>query len=437
MSVISIDPVRENGIRKLCRSGSLISVILVVGTGAWATVTEMPGAIIASGVVAVEDSARHLQHPTGGVVSELFVKEGQRVSRGDVLMKLDATSLQATASAARNQLDEMTARLARLEAERDGLNVVSYPPELNERVTDQRVLRIMVSETNLFRARASALSGQIFQNRERIRQTRSEITSHEQQLEALRKQKEIVVRELDGVSGLAAKNLVPLQRLTQLQREEVQTDGNIGRALAEIAQAQAKIAEIELQISQTTQDFLKDVNTDIRQVQGTIADTREKLVAAQDALDKAVIKSPESGNILSLTANTIGGVISPGTDIALIIPDSGDLVVDAKVASADIDNVHAGAAVWLRFPAFNRATTPEIEGTLDRVAADAVQEPQTKAFQYPVRARVAPDQLTRLGDKKLVPGMPVEVHIRMEARTIMSFLTKPIMDQMARAFKQR
>lgn len=427
---------KDREIRRLCSIGLWACIVLVFGTGAWAAITQLPGAVIAPGQVVVESSLKRIQHPTGGVIAELFVREGAHVGQGDLILKLDQTALRATVVTVRKQLDELGVRLARLEAERDGKTSVVYPQDILARSASPDVNNTIQSENNLFEARRAALSGTISQLRERAEQARSEVRSLESQREALLRQKEIVARELDGIRPLAKKNLVPLSRLTQLEREEAQNLGSIGKVGADTAQAQAKTLEAELQIKQSTQDFKRDVNTDIRTVQASIGEAREKLVSAQDALDKTEIRSPQTGAILNLSATTVGGVITAGADIAFVVPENDMLVIDGKVASTDIDNVRFGTGVTLRFPAFNHATTPEIEGELVRIAADALQDTQTKAYLYPIRVSIPKEQLQRLGGKKLVPGMPVEIMIRMAPRTVMSYFLKPFRDQLARAFRQ-
>jgi HlyD family secretion protein len=247
----------------------------------------------------------------------------------------------------------------------------------------------------------------------------------------------LIETELVGVSDLYQRNLVSIQRFMQLRRDETRLQGERGQFIADTARARARISETELQIIQLDQDFRTDVLKDLREAEGKIADLKERVVAAEDQLKRIDIRAPQRGFVNQLAVHTVGGVIANGDTIMQIVPQSDDLVVEAKVVPSEIDQVGLGADVVVRIMAGNQRTTPSISGTITRVSADLTQDPQTKQSYYVVRATLPLDEVRRLSDLKLVPGMPVEVFIQTQDRTPLQYLLKPLREQIARTFRER
>ena len=440
MSAAEQDPRRM--IRKLNLAGVTLVVLLIGGVGGWATTTYLAGAVIAPGTVVVESSVKKVQHPTGGVVGEILVKEGDEVEAGQVVLRLDDTVTKSTLGVVRSQLDELMAREARLLAERDDDSAVTFPADLMARGGDASAAAAIAGEGKLFESRRNGRTGQRSQLRERVVQTNEEIRGLSAQLEAKESELRLIAKELVGVAELYGKNLVSISRYTQLQRDQTRLEGERGQLIAEIARARGKISETELQIIQLDQDFRTDVLKDLREAQGKIAELKERLTAAEDQLKRVDLRAPQTGVVHQLEVHTVGGVIGNGETVMQIVPRADALVVEAKVAPRDIDQIAPGMRAVVRIMAGNQRTTPEIIGNLTRISADLTHEQKPNPGQppesyYTVRIALPIDQVARLKDIHLVPGMPAEVFIQTHERTPLEYLLKPLREQIARTFRER
>jgi HlyD family secretion protein len=350
---------------------------------------------------------------------------------------LDETVTRASLSMVSKQLDQFEARQARLIAERDSLPAIKVLASLADRQDNPDVRDIIAGERSLFEARRSAIAGQRAQLTERVAQLREEIRGLEAQVVAKRKQVGLINQELEGVEKLYKQNLVPITRLTSLQREASRLDGEDGQLVAQIASSKGKIAETELQMIQLVQDMKKEVATDLRDTQSKIGELVERKITAEDQLKRIDIRAPQDGFVHQSSVHTVGGVINAGEPIMLIVPQADSLVVEARIAPQDIDQVHPGQQVTLRFSAFSQRTTPEIFATLSRISADLTRETQSNIAYYTIRVTIPEEELKKLEGKVLLPGMPVEAFIQTGSRTALSYLIKPFEDQVARAFRER
>ena len=427
----------SESIRRHILAGSILVGVLVIGLGGWASTAQISGALIAQGSIVVDTNVKKVQHPTGGVVGELFVRDGDHVKAGDVLLRLDETVTRANLAIVNKGLIELYARKARLAAERDGTDTMAAPPELAGRLNEPDVKEALASERKLFELRHQDRLGQKQQLQERITQLQEQISGLAAQQAAKDKGIALTEQELQGVRDLWQKNLVQLNRLTSLQRDEARLDGERGQIIAQAAEAKGKIAEIQLQIIQVDQDLSSDVAKELREIDGKIGEYVERKVTAEDQLKRTEIRSPQDGIVFQSTANTVGGVIAAGDPIMLIVPESDNLKVEVKVDPKDIDQVQLGQTVVLRFTSFNVRTTPEINGTVSRIAADTSTDQRSGQSYYLVRIAMAAQELKQLGDVKLTPGMPVEAFIETGERTMMSYLIKPLHDQLMRAFREK
>jgi len=316
-----------------------------------------------------------------------------------------------------------------------------FPEELTSRSREKQVAAAIAGEEKLFEARRNARKGQRAQLGERVAQSNEEIRGLAAQQDSKQQEIKYITQELGGVNELYAKNLVSLSRLNTLQRDKARLEGEQGQYVAEIARARGKISETELQILQLDQDFRTDVLKDLRETEGKVAELRERVTAAQDQLKRVDIRAPQTGVVNQLSVHTVGGVITNGETIMQIVPRSDALVVEAKVAPQDIDQVNAGAAGIVRIMAGDQRTMPDLIGKLTRVSADLARDApvagQEAAPYYLVRVSLPADEVQRLGDLKLVPGMPAEVFIQTYARTPMQYLLKPLREQIARTFRER
>jgi HlyD family secretion protein len=427
----------KTSIRKHLITGAVVVVVLVFGVGGWAATTEISGALIAPGSIVVDSNVKKVQHPTGGVVGEVRAKDGDRVKAGDVVVRLDETVTRANLSIVTKGLNELAARKARLEAERDGADTLTFPADLLNRQSNPDVAGSIHSERRLFELRRTARVGQKSQLGQRIGQLKEEITGLTAQQEAKSKEIKLIERELEGVRDLYAKNLIQLSRLTQLEREATRLDGERGQLIAATAQARGKISELELQIIQIDQELSSEVAKEMRDVDAKLGEFVERKVTAEDQLKRIDIRSPQDGTVFQSTVHTVGGVVAAGDAIMLIVPAADNLTVEAKVNPQDIDRLQVGQAALLRFSAFNQQTTPEIFGTVTRISADTSTDQRTGVPYYTIRIGMTPQEVAKLGDNKLVPGMPLEAFVQTGQRTVMSYLIKPLFDQLMRAFRER
>ena len=427
----------RRSIRRNILAGLTVFGILAVGVGGWAGTTQLSGALIASGSIVVDSNVKKVQHPTGGVVGELRVRDGDRVRVGDIVARLDQTVTRANLAIVTKGLDELFARKARLTAERDGQSTITFPDLLTSRAKEPDVAQIMEGERKLFELRQTSRLGQKSQLREQAGQLNEEIVGMTAQQKAKKREIELINRELEGVRELYKKNLVQLTRLTQLEREATRVEGELAQLVAAVAQARGKIAENELKIIQIDQDLSSEVAKEMREIDSKIGEFVERKITAEDQLQRVDIRAPQDGTVFQLSVHTVGGVISPGEAIMLIVPDADSLTVEAKVNPQDIEQVQLRQTAVLRFPAFNAATTPEINGEVSRISADITSDQRTGQSYYTIRISIPPDQLSRLGDVRLVPGMPVECFIQTGERTVISYLLKPLRDQFMRTFRER
>ncbi len=427
----------QRSIRSHLLGGLAVVALLAGGVGGLAATTELSGAVIAPGSLVVDSNVKKVQHPTGGVVGELRARDGDKVKAGDIVVRLDETITQANLAIVVKSLNELQSRLARLEAERDNVDTIVFPAELLARADDPELARSMTGERNLFEFRKSARAGQKAQLRERIAQLKEEIQGLTGQVAAKKRETELIGQELEGVRDLWRKNLVQIQRVTALERDAARLEGERGQLIASTAQAKGKISEIELQILQIDQDLRSEVAKDLREVQGKIAELVERKVAAEDQLKRIDIRAPQDGMVHQSTVHTVGGVITPGAAIMLIVPEADALTVEAKLAPQDIDQVRVGQTAALRFSAFSQRTTPELDGVVSRVSADLTTDQRTGAAYFVVRITLSDSEIARLGGLRLVPGMPVEAFIRTGERTVLSYVMKPFTDQITRSFRSR
>ena len=426
-------------IRRLNVVGFIGIALMVGGIGSWAATSELSGAVVAPGTIVVESNVKKVQHPSGGVVGEILVKDGSQVEAGQLLMRLDETVTRATLGAVRSQLDEFTARQARLNAENEDLQAVTFPDSLLARSSEPAVALALAlaSERRLMESRRDAREGQRAQLRERISQTKEEIAGLTGQRESKDRELALIREELTGVSELYKKNLVSIQRIMQLRREETRVSGERNQLITDGARAKAKISEIELQILQLDQDFRTQVLRDLRESQGKIAELTERVAAAEDMLKRTDIRAPQRGVVYQMSTHTVGGVIGPGETMMLIVPRSDELVVEAKIAPSDIDQVSIASATLARILAGNQRTTPQLAGEVTWVAADLTKDPQTGQSHYLVRVTLPASEVAKLGELKLVPGMPAEVFVQTGERTALQYLMKPLHEQIARTFIER
>jgi len=430
------------GISGKIRLGLAIAAAFTAGVCGLAFGAPIAGSVLAPGSVVVDSSVKKVQHQTGGRVGEIRVKDGDHVRADDIVLRLDDTLTRANLQIVVKQLNELWIRIARLKAERDDAEDYEAPEVLSAQSAEPAIAELISSEYRLFKARQASRSGQKEQLRERCLQLQEESKGLTSQLEAKRRELELVKEELAGQEALWAKKLLPVTKYVATQREATRLKGEHGQLIAQAAQVRGKMAETELQIRQIDQDRTSEAMRDLRDAQGKEAELLERRVAAQDQLKHVDIRAPQTGIVHQLSVHTVGGVISPGEPIMLIVPNNDVLVVEAKVSPNDIDHVKPGSPAFVRFSAFNQRTTPEFEGRVARVSADLARDQNGASSSnmppyFTARIAFAKAEASKLAELNLIPGMPAEVHIRTGDRTMLSYLVKPLTDQFAVAFRER
>ncbi|WLS06282.1 HlyD family type I secretion periplasmic adaptor subunit [Shinella oryzae] len=423
-------------IRLHLAAGLALVGLLAGGVGGWAATTQLAGAVVASGHFVVDSYPKKVQHAKGGIVGEIRVQEGQTVKVGDVVLRLDATQTRANLAIVTKRLNELHARLARLEAERDDRAAIDFPPDLSMDSNDSDIVSAVRSETRLFEFRREARNARKAQLAERIAQYEHEIEGLKAQETAYAGGLTVLRTEIASQESLHDKGVVSVQRLNSLKTQAATYDGERGEKIAYQAQTQGKITETRLQILSIDQDMKTEVGRELREIQGQIGEFVERKVAAEDELKRIDILAPQTGIVHQLAVHTVGGVVNPAETIMLVIPEGDDLALEVRIAPRDIDQIQPGQRAVLRLSAFNQRTTPELSGRVSRIAADLTVEERTGLSFYVVRIAVPHEEIQKLGGLTLLPGMPAEAMIQTGERTALSYLVKPLADQLNRAFRE-
>jgi HlyD family secretion protein len=433
-------PVRPDysaSLRQQMRIGLVVIGVFAGALGVWSMTTTLQGAVAAGGQFVVASDVKKIQHPTGGVVGELLVREGQRVKAGDIVLRLDETVVRANHQIVSKQLDEFAVRSSRLDAERDGRATLLLPADIAARAVDPDIARLVAAETRLFEVRRAARDGQRAQLRKRVAQLNDEVVGLRAQQAAKEREAEIIKIELVGVQDLYKRKLIQLTRLSALQREQASLEGQRGQLIANIAQSEGKIAEIELQIIQIDEDQRAEVMKELREIQGREGELVERRTAAQDQLKRIDLRAPTNGTVHQLAMHTVGGVLQAGEPAMLIVPGEDDLQLETRVAPGDIDQITPGQTVRIKVQAGNQSTNPELTGSVARVSADTTRDERQGLVYYTVRVDIPRAEFERLAPIKIIAGMQAEAFIETVQRSPIGFLMKPIQTQMGRTFRER
>lgn len=423
-------------LRRNVLAGTAAIVLLFGGVGGWAATSQLSSAVIASGTFVVEGNAKKVQHPTGGVIAELLVREGQRVASGDVIARMDATSTRASLAAVTKGLNQLYARQARLEAELKDAATVAAPAELIDRLTEAEIDAAMATERRLFEDRGVSRDGKKAQLWEQIKQLREQINGLEVQKQSKDDEIALIAKELEGKTRLYEQGLMTMSQVNALERNAARLRGERGQLIAGIAAYQGKIAETELQLLDVDHAMRAEVAAEIRDVQNKQTELVEQEITALDKLKHVDIRAPVSGAVHQLAIHTVGGVITSAEVLMQIVPQDNALTVDARISPQDIDQIAPGQAATLHLSAFNRNTTPELLGILGRVSADLETDERTGVTFYRASIMLPEGELAKIPDLTLMPGMPVETFITTGDRTVASYFLKPIRDHANRAFRQ-
>lgn len=411
-----------------------VAVLFFGGFGAMSTVA-VDGAVITGGMLVVETSTKKIQHPQGGVVAGVYVKDGDRVGPNQLLLRLDDTVAKANLAIINKALVQAQARAARLEHEIADRPALVYPQSLLDKRSDPDALEAMEAETRLFDVRRVTRISDKARLSERLGQLRQQIGGLNGQITAKDREIELIFKELQGVRELYTKKLVSIQRLTQLERDTTRLQGERAQLVSAIAQTEGKLTETQLEISGLDNKFLSDAAADRQANTAKMQELSERQVSAAETLLRIEIRSPQAGVVHQLFTHTIGGVVTPTDVLMLIVPEHDKLVAEVRIATSNIDQVYPGQPATVRFTAFDRTITPTVSSKLIYISADSNFDQRINGYFYSARLELSDSEMSKLEGFKLVPGMPVEAYIRTGERTLVSYVFKPLVDQAMRTFR--
>ena len=424
-------------VRRPVLLGFAATVVLVLGFGLWATQTRISGAIVAQGQIEVDRDRQVVQHPDGGVVAEILVTEGARVEAGQVLLRLDGSALQSDLTIVEGQLSELASRSARLTAERDGLPTLTFPAAvLALAKTSSEVAAQLDGQSRLFAARNATLAEQRALLAQRIDQITAQSNGIMAQSDALIRQLDLIEQELVSQQALLEKGLVPAGAVLALRREQARLEGQIGALQAELARTEGQRTETEIEISGLQTRRREEATTELRQIGSALLELDERRRALADRIARLEIRAPVAGIVLGLQIKSPQSVLRAADPVLYLIPQDRPLVISARLAPIQIDEVTLGQEAELVFPAFAARDTPHLMGRITRIAADALTDPRTGATYYSAELQLSEGERARLGDRALVPGMPVEVFLMTGRHTPLAYLVKPFTDYFSRAFRE-
>jgi HlyD family type I secretion membrane fusion protein len=419
------------------RRGLLVLFFGAGGLLAWALGTEIHGAVISTGRVEVDARRQIIQHAEGGVVDQIAVRDGDRVAEGDTILVLDSSELRQERALTEAQLFVLAARRARLEAETIGAQVLVYPPDLRRRAEQMPDLAKALEEgQQLFVARLALYERSLAQIGKRKLQSAAALAGQRRQLASATAQRDLVRQDLAAQEKLLASGLTQTTRVTALRRELAQTEGRIGELEAAMAETQSELSGLEIEAMRMEVERRTAAEEERSSLLAEEAPLLSRLDILDTRLDRTRLVAPMAGKVLGLTVFTVGGVVAPGAEIASIVPEEHDFFLSIQIDPARIDQVAPGAAVRVRFPAFNQNLTPEVEGQIRTIGADALVDPQTGIRYYPAEVSLSSEMIEKLGEVQIIPGMPVEAYVQTGARTPASWLMKPIMDQLHSAMRE-
>ena len=418
--------------------GFLALLLLVGGFGTWAVMANISGAVVASGQIEVDQNRQVVQHPDGGVIATIEVQEGDLVDKGDVLIRLDPTNLISELVVVEGQLFEMMARRGRLEAERDGAEVITFDPELIKAAeTSVDAKKLMQGQQRLFEARQDSMAQEIAQMQKQRSQISDQIKGIVAQQDALETQLELINEELGNQQTLLDRGLAQASRVLSLQREDARLRGTMGELTATKAQAEGRITEIDIGILKYGTKRREEAITRLRDLQFRELELTEKRSALKERLSRLDIRAPLAGVVYGMQFFAPRSVIRPAEPVLYLVPQDRPLVIAARVKNINIDQVFVGQEVILRFPAFDSRTTPELIGQVVKVSADAFTDERTGISYYRSEIMLLDGETKKLPEGAvLIPGMPVQAFIRTNDRTPLAYLVKPFTDYFAKAFRE-
>ena len=437
----AVVPAASVAVERRLRLGGIAAVAVIFGgIGLWAALAPLSSAAIGSGVISVEKYRKTVQHLEGGIIREIKVRDGDLVTKDQVLLTLDDTQPKAQLEVLRGQLFAALAREARLVAQRDGLARVAFPKELADAGTDARAADAMRVQVQTFTVRKQAHDGEVTLYQRQIQQLHAKTTG----LTAQKKSREQLVASYEServdFEELLKQGYAERQRVREMERNVAQSEGQRGSLISDLAATELQMSETRVKIVQLSKELQRDVAKEFVEVQSDLSAAREKLRSLQDTVERTVVRAPDAGMVLGLAVHTIGAVVRPGERMLDIVPQNEKLVIEAQLSPQDIDQVRIGQLAEVRFPSFKKRDLPRVDGRLISVSADRLMDDNDgrKVPYYLARVEISSEGLQALTNAKLalLPGMPVEVLVNTGDRTVLQYLVSPLSDTVARSFKQ-
>ena len=416
--------------------GAVAILIAFGGFGTWAAVAPLASAVIAPGFVKVDSNRKKVQHLEGGTVKDLQVRDGDRVEQGQVLVRLDETRAKASMAILQSRYDNARAIKARLLAERDEADAIAWPEDLRQRRDVPETDAMLSGQERLFLARRRSLTGETEILHKRVAQLGDDIEGIKAQQIAKERQVTLIREEAQSVKSLLDKGHTDRPRYLALQREEARLEGERGEHISAIARANNEMGETQLRVLQLERDFQERVETDLRAVAEELVDLQERLIAAEHTLNHIEIRAPVTGTVVGLSVHTLGGVIAPGGTVLEIVPLDDQLIVEAQVQPNDIDDLAIGQSADVNFTGFKQRSAPVLVGEVVYRSADRLMNERTGEPFYLVHVAVPDEQLDRLGDRRLQPGMPADVMIKTGERTALQYLFQPLLENLDHAWRE-
>jgi HlyD family secretion protein len=435
MAALKGDDERPPSLRKPVLAATLAVLVGFGGFLVWGFSADLDSAAVATGKVIVDSKRKTISHLEGGILRRLLVQEGDFVDAGQPLVELDDTRARAELAQLRGKRISLLAMLSRLRAERDRTDEIAFPTELADS-SDPLTAEVIAAEQGFFEKRRQVYSGKIAFQQKEIEQYAAQIEANQAQIEATGQRRALLEERVEALSGLEKKGFTSKAMLSEVQLELSEMIGDGGELAAQKARAEKARQGAEVALLQAEQEWQSDIAAKILEAQLELNLTNEKIVSAQDVLDRLVVHSPQTGIVYNIEMRTPGGVIEPGRPIMDIVPRDEKLLVEVRMNLNDIDSVHVGSEARIRLTAYNRRSASPLDGEVTFVAADQTVDQQTQAAYYVVRAEVSPEALEGNRDLALYPGMPAEVLIVRRARKAMDYLLEPISDSLDRAFRE-
>ena len=417
-------------------AGIVVMAVGLGGFGVWASSVPISSAAVAPGVVTVDSNRKVVQHLEGGIIGELLVRDGDHVSAGQVLVRLDDLEAKALHDLLEGQYVALAAQEARLSAVREGLDHLVFPDALQALRVRPQMAELLSAQERIFASSWEALEGQIDVLNQRIAQSEASIAAFEAQRQAGSEQLSLIEQELDGVRGLVKQGLATKPRQLALEREGARLKGLQGDYQNRMAQARETIAQTRLEILNARQGRVEQATTELGDVESRRAQTAERLAEAAAKLGRRDLVAPQDGTVLNLRYHTLGGVVPPGGEVLDLVPEQDELIVEAKIRPSDIDVVRVGLPAQVALTAYKSRVTPKVDGHITRVSADALQDERTGQYYFAARIEVDPDELAHVEQVELTPGMQVEAFINTGERTMAAYLMQPLTDSFRRAFRE-